>query len=330
MMRTILYFILSAFLFACTSNKQVDNNYIQLHGTAQGTTFQIQYEDSLQRDFSNQIDSLLKQLDSSLSTYVPQSIISRINKNDTSVILDEHFIKVFNRAQEISKLTDGAFDITVAPLVNAYGFGFTKKENIDSLLVDSLLQYVGYRKVKIVDGKLIKEQAEIQLDFNAIAQGYSVDVLADFLEKNGVENYMVEIGGELRCKGVNAKGNYWNIGIDRPLENSEKREIQTVVPLKNRAMATSGNYRKFYEKDGLKFSHTINPKTGWPVQHQLLSATVLANDAMTADAFATVFMVLGKDAAINFLENNKELRLDVYLIYQEGQEMKVYSTIPNL
>lgn len=330
MMRTILYFILSAFLFACSSNKQVDNNYIQLQGNAQGTTFQIQYEDSLQRDFSNQIDSLLKQLDSSLSTYVPQSIISRINKNDTSVILDEHFIKVFNRAQEISKLTDGAFDITVAPLVNAYGFGFTKKENIDSLLVDSLLQYVGYQKVKIVDRKLIKEQAEIQLDFNAIAQGYSVDVLADFLEKNGVENYMVEIGGELRCKGVNAKGNYWNIGIDKPLENLEKREIQTVVPLKNRAMATSGNYRKFYEKDGLKFSHTINPKTGWPVQHQLLSATVLANDAMTADAFATVFMVLGKDAAINFLENNKELRLDVYLIYQEGQEMKVYSTIPNL
>ncbi|MFN4235504.1 MAG: FAD:protein FMN transferase [Bacteroidia bacterium] len=328
-MREILYITLSTFLFACTSNKQTESNYIQLQGNAQGTTFQIQYEDSLQRDFSIQIDSLLKQLDNSLSTYLPQSIISRINKNDTSVVLDEHFIKVFNRAQEISKLTDGAFDITVAPLVNAYGFGFTKKENIDSLLVDSLLQYVGYRKVKIVDGKLLKEQAEIQLDFNAIAQGYSVDVLADFLEKNGIENYMVEIGGELRCKGVNAKGNFWNIGIDKPLENSEKREMQTVVPLKNRAMATSGNYRKFYEKDGLKFSHTINPKTGWPVQHQLLSATVLANDAMTADAFATVFMVLGKDAAINFIENNKELELDVYLIYQEGQEMKVYSTLPN-
>ena len=328
-MRVLSLLIFITFFFACTPNQQVERNYIQLQGNAQGTTFQILYYDSLQRDFSAQIDSLLKQMDISLSTYVPQSIISRVNKNDSVVVLDEHFINVFNRAQEIAMLSDGAFDITVAPLVNAYGFGFTKKENVDSLLVDSLLRYVGFQKVKIEEGKLIKEQSAIQLDFNAIAQGYSVDVLADFLEEKGVEDYIVEIGGELRCKGVNAKGNYWNIGIDKPLENTEKREMQTVVPLKNKAMATSGNYRKFYENGGKKYSHTINPKTGWPVKHQLLSATVLADDAMSADAFATVFMVMGKDVAVDFLEKHKELNLQVYFIYQEKDKLEVYSTIQN-
>lgn len=326
-MRYFFVVSLISFSFACISNQQVERNYFHLQGNAQGTTFQIQYYDSLQRDFSHQVDSLLKQMDLSLSTYVPYSIISRVNKNDSLVILDEHFIKVFNRAQQIATLSDGAFDITVAPLVNAYGFGFTKKENIDSVLIDSLLQFVGFNKVKIEGNKLIKEQKEIQLDFNAIAQGYSVDVIANFLEVNDVEDYMVEIGGEIRCKGVNAKGNYWNIGIDKPLENLEKREMQTIIPLKNRAMATSGNYRKYYEQGGLKYSHTINPKTGWPVQHHLLSATVIADNAMTADAFATLFMVLGKDAAISFLEKHKELNLDVYFIYQDKDKLKVYSTI---
>lgn len=328
-MRYLSIFLIISILLACSPNEQTDRNYIRLQGNAQGTTFQILYYDSLQRDFSAQIDSLLKQMDISLSTYVPQSIISRVNKNDSAVVLDEHFINVFNRAQEIAMLSDGAFDITVAPLVNAYGFGFTKKENVDSMLVDSLLNYIGFQKVKIEEGKLIKEQSQIQLDFNAIAQGYSVDVLADFLEEKGVKNYMVEIGGELRCKGVNAKGNYWNIGIDKPLENTEKREMQTVVQLKNKAMATSGNYRKIYENGGKKYSHTINPKTGWPVKHQLLSATVLADDAMSADAFATVFMVIGKDAAIEFLEKHKELNLQVYFIYQDNEKLEVYSTIQN-
>ena len=326
-MRTFLVLTLISFLIACTPNQQVERNYFQLQGNAQGTTFQIHYYDSLQRDFSAQVDSLLKQMDISLSTYVPQSIISRVNNNDSLVALDEHFINVFNRAQQIATLSEGAFDITVAPLVNAYGFGFTKKESVDSILIDSLLKYVGFNKLKIEDNKLIKEQKEIQLDFNAIAQGYSVDVIADFLEANDVVDYMVEIGGEIRCKGVNAKGNFWNIGIDKPLENIEKREIQTIIPLKNRAMATSGNYRKYYEQGGLKYSHTINPKTGWPVQHQLLSATVIADNAMTADAFATLFMVLGKDDAISFLEKHKDLNLEVYFIYQDKDDLKVYSTI---
>ncbi len=328
-MRILSLFTILSFLFACAPNQQTERNYIQLQGNAQGTTFQILYYDSLQRDFSSQVDSLLKQLDYSLSTYVPYSIISRVNKNDSTVILDEHFISVFNRAQEIAIISNGAFDITVAPLVNAYGFGFTKKENIDSLLIDSLLQFVGYQKVKIENGKLIKEKPQMQLDFNAIAQGYSVDVIANFLEEKAVSDYLVEIGGELRCKGVNAKGNYWNIGIDKPIENAEKREIQTVVSLKNRAMATSGNYRKFYEEGGMKYSHTLNPKTGWPVKHHLLSVTVLADDAMTADAFATVFMVMGKEETLKFLENHKELNLQVYLIYQENGKLQVFNTIHN-
>lgn len=328
-MRILSLFVILTLFFACSTNQQVEKNYIELQGNAQGTTFQILYYDSLKRDFSAQVDSLLKQMDISLSTYVPQSIISRVNKNDSTVILDEHFIKVFNRAQEIAVISNGSFDITITPLVNAYGFGFTKKENVDSLMVDSLLQYVGFNKVKIEDGKLIKEHSAIQLDFNAIAQGYSVDVIANFFDEKGIQNYMVEIGGELRCKGVNPKGNYWNIGIDKPIENRAKREMQTVVPLKNKAMATSGNYRKFYEEGGLKYSHTINPKTGWPAKNQLLSATVLADDAMTADAFATAFMVMGKDETLNFLENHKELNLQVYLIFQENGELKIFSTIPN-
>jgi thiamine biosynthesis lipoprotein len=326
-MRFIIGYIVAFILTACSTKQQSDINYIQLQGNAQGTTFKIIYDDSLHRDFSIQIDSLLKKLDTSLSTYVPESIISKVNKNDSTVVLDQHFITVFNRSQEISELSEGAFDITVAPLINAYGFGFGKKENIDSLLIDSLLNYVGYNKVKIENNKVIKQHPAIQLDFNAIAQGYSVDVLADFLEKKGIENYMIEIGGELRCKGKNSKGNYWNIGIDKPIENLQKREMQTIVPLKNKAMATSGNYRKFYEKDGVKYSHTIDPKTGWPVEHQLLSATVIADDAMTADAFATVFMVMGKDKAIEFLETHKNLNLQVYLIFQNKDKLEVYSTI---
>lgn len=328
-MRNLIFIIFLACFLACNTKQEKEKNYIQLQGQAQGTTFKIIYYDSLQRDFSPQVDSLLKQLDLSLSTYIPHSIISKVNKNDNTVILDEHFTTVFNRAQEIAIISNGAFDITVAPLVNAYGFGFTKKENIDSLLIDSLLQFVGYQHVKIENGKLIKEKPQMQLDFNAIAQGYSVDVIANFLEEKAVNDYLVEIGGELRCKGVNAKGNYWNIGIDKPVENAEKREMQTVVSLKNRAMATSGNYRKFYEAGGMKYSHTLNPKTGWPVKHQLLSATVLADDAMTADAFATVFMVMGKDETLKFLENHKELNVQVYLIYQENGELKIFSTIPN-
>lgn len=328
-MRNLIFIIFLACFLACNTKQEKEKNYIQLQGQAQGTTFKIIYYDSLQRDFSPQVDSLLKQLDLSLSTYIPHSIISKVNKNDSTVILDEHFTTVFNRAQEIAIISNGAFDITVAPLVNAYGFGFTKKENIDSLLIDSLLQFVGYQHVKIENGKLIKEKPQMQLDFNAIAQGYSVDVIANFLEEKAVSDYLVEIGGELRCKGVNAKGNYWNIGIDKPVENAEKREMQTVVSLKNRAMATSGNYRKFYEAGGMKYSHTLNPQTGWPVKHQLLSATVLADDAMTADAFATVFMVMGKDETLKFLENHKELNIQVYLIYQENGELKIFSTIPN-
>jgi thiamine biosynthesis lipoprotein len=326
-MRFLLGCIFPFLYTACSTKQQIDTNYIQLQGYAQGTTFKIIYDDSLHRDFSTQIDSLLKQLDTSLSSYIHQSIISRVNKNDSTVFLDQHFTTVFKRSQEISELTDGAFDITVAPLINAYGFGFGKKENIDSLLIDSLLNYVGYTKVKIENEKVIKQHPAIQLDFNAIAQGYSVDVLANFLEKHGIENYMIEIGGEVRCKGKNSKGNYWNIGIDKPIENLQKREMQTIVPLKNKAMATSGNYRKFYEKDGVKYSHTIDPKTGWPVKHQLLSATVIADEAMTADAFATAFMVMGKDKAIEFLESHKNLNLQVYFIFQNKDKLAVYSTL---
>ena len=208
---------------------------------------------------------------------------------------DNYFLTCFECAKEIYESTNGAFDITVAPIVNAWGFGFTEAVEVDSSLIDSLLQYLGMDSVGIVEGKIWKEKDGIMLDMNAIAQGYAVDVLCEFLESKGIINYLVEIGGEIKTRGHNPRGTEWKVGIDRPIEGLQIPgvDLQAIVEISDRSLATSGNYRKFYEKDGVKYSHTIDPKTGYPVQHCLLSATVLAGDCMRADAYATGFMVMG-------------------------------------
>ncbi len=301
--------------------------YFKLAGFTQGTSYHITYESKDSINLQHEIDSILSDFDRSFSTYLTSSIISRINNNDPDVAVNEHFIKVFNRAYEINKATDGIFDITVAPLVNAWGFGFTEKADIDSAMIDSLLQYVGMDKVMLEDRKILKKHNEIMLDCNAIAQGYAVDVIADYFDRKGIKNYLVEIGGEINARGINERGNVWLIGLDKPVEGNVMPGmfLQAKIRLKNSSLATSGNYRKFYEKDGIKYAHSINPKTGYPVLKKLLSATVIAEDCMTADAYATAFMVMGLEKTKEFLREHKGL--EAYLIYSDDKgEYQVFAT----
>ena len=274
--------------------------YTQLEGNAQGTTFRIVYVDSLSRDFSVSVDSIFRVIDRSMSLWDSTSVISFLNANRPGIRADAHFTKVFRKAWEVSEQTEGYFDCTVGPLVKAWGFSF-KKGLVppDSAQVDNLLQRIGYQKVQLQEGKLIEQNPNTEIDFNAIAQGYTVDVLADFLKNKGVRNYLVEVGGEVRTLGRNERGEVWRIGIDKPVDNAEAgRPLQAVVSLKDKSLATSGSYRKFVERDGQRFSHAIDPHTGFPITHNLLSISVLADDCMTADAYATAFLVMGLEKAI--------------------------------
>lgn len=313
-----------AYLVSVTGKK---GEYKTLVGFAQGTTYHIIYESKRGENFQALVDSFLTDFDGSLSTYQPNSLISRFNRNEPGTLADDKFTAIFNKSYEVFKNTNGAFDITVGPVVNAIGFGNTDTLQVDSTMIDSLLQYVGMEKVSLKDGVLIKQNNNILLDVNAIAQGYSVDLVAELLEKKKIRNYMVEIGGEVRARGKNERNQVWRIGIDKPLEGNmiPGADLQAILRLNNRSLATSGNYRKYYEKNGIKFVHTIDPKTGYPVVSNLLSATVVASDCTTADAYATALMVFGVDRSINFLKENKFL--EAYLIYsdQEGR-FRVYST----
>jgi FAD:protein FMN transferase len=317
-------FISILFTIVLNSCSQPDNKYF-IDGQAQGTTYHITYYSSDSIVIKSQIDSLLRRLDLSLSTYRSNSIITRFNLNDPEAVADRYFTDVFNRSQEISELTQGVFDITVGPLINAYGFGFTEKAAITSELIDSLREFVGYKKVKLVNFKLQKERPEIMLDFNAIAQGYSVDVLVEYLESQNIQNYLVELGGEVRAKG-GKPGESWTVGIEQPTESMDAGKLQAVIKMKDRAMATSGNYRRFYDENGQRYAHIINPFTGYPVKHNLLSATVFAADCMSADAYATAFMVMGLEKSKAFLSAHPELGLDVFFIYDSEDDFKTYAS----
>jgi FAD:protein FMN transferase len=303
------------------------NNTIKISGAAQGTSYNITYQAGLNSNYREAIDSILKKIDRSLSTYDTGSIISKINRNDTSVMLDEYFTDVFNKSLEVSTKTKGLFDVTVAPIVNAYGFGFTKKEKVNDLLIDSLLKFIGYQKVSLVGRKLVKAIPQVMLDFNAIAQGYTVDVLATFLESKGINNYLVELGGELRAKGKKLDDSSWTVGIEQPNENiTDGSSLNKVIKIENKSLATSGNYKKFYIENGKKYAHIIDPFTGYPAQNTLLSATVIADDCITADAYATSFMVMGLEQSKQFLSDNKDLDLEVIFIYDEKGAWKTYTS----
>jgi thiamine biosynthesis lipoprotein len=287
--------------------------FTTLQGNAQGTTFRIVYQDSLSRDFSAAVQGIFKDIDQSMSLWVDTSIITKVNNGDEMVVLDDAFIRVFNASQRISKTTDGAFDITVAPLVKVWGFSFKKDlPPPTETQIDSLKYLIGYNQMSIENRRLIHQKKNTSVDFNAIAQGYSVDAVAEFLESKDIENYMIEIGGEVRANGINSRNETWNIGIDKPIESGE-RKLQVVVSLKNKSLATSGSYRKFIERDGKKYSHAIDPKTGYPVTHNLLSASVLADNCTDADGYATACMVLGTEKS---LELAQKVGFEVYLIFE--------------
>lgn len=296
-------------------------------GMVFGTVYNITYE--CDSDLHQAIKAELQKVDNSLSPFNPQSVITAINQNK-DVVPDEMFLNVFNKAMEISRETNGAFDITVAPLVNAWGFGFKNGIQPDRHQVDSLCRLIGYEKVSLKDGRVVKQMPDIMLDCSAIAKGFGSDVVAHFLKQKGVKNYMVEIGGEIVTSGVNPQRLPWKIGVTKPTDDtlSVKSEIQSILNVTDLAMATSGNYRNFYYKGGKKYAHTIDPKTGYPVQHSLLSATVLAKDCATADAYATSFMVLGVDGAKKVLERHPELM--AYFIYSDANGQNTVWCSPSL
>ena len=296
-MRRLLFIACSLLLLVSCAQKEYRQNTNFVFGTIYNITYQSD------RDLQQEIEAELMKVDGEFSMFNPQSTVARINKGDSTVERSEMFSEVYQLAQTVSKETDGAFDITVAPLVNAWGFGFKHEQRPTPEQVDSLLQLRN------------------QMDFSAIAKGYGCDVVARLLESHGIHNYMVEIGGEVVVSGKNAKGDDWHIGITKPTDDSlsVEGEMQTVLTITDHAMATSGNYRNFYYQGGRKYAHTIDPRTGYPVQHSLLSATVLAENCATADAYATSFMVLGVEGAKAVLARHPELM--AYLIYtdEKGQ-----------
>ena len=295
--------------------------YQQCSGVIFGTTYHVTYQ--YDEDLEAEVVDKLKEVDAALSMFNERSTISKINNNQ-AVEPDKMFLDVFQLAQQVSKDTHGAFDITVAPLVNLWGFGFKHAQEPTKHAIDSLRQFVGYQKVSY-DGKTIQKQdPRIMLDCSAIAKGYGTDVVARLMDEKGVKNYLVEIGGEVVTRGISEKRVPWKIGVTKPTDDSLHigNELQTVLNVTDKAMATSGNYRNFYYKDGRKYAHTINPKTGRPVQHNILSATVLCNQCAKADAYATAFMVMGLDKAREVLERNPDLM--VYFIYDDKGQNKVW------
>ena len=327
-MKTKKSFLWLAFLILATiwilarRNQKTDFNTAS--GFVFGTVYKITYQ--CKDDLKPEIEAELKRFDQSLSPFNDSSVISRVNRNE-ELVTDSFFQTCFNRSMGISRETEGAFDITVAPLANAWGFGFKKGTFPDSLMIDSLLQFTGYEKVKLENGKVIKQDPRTMLSCSAVAKGYSVDVVAHLLDRKGIKNYMVDIGGEVVVKGKNATGDLWRIGINKPYDDSlaVKQDIQTILNLTDVGMATSGNYRNYYYKDGKKYAHTIDPRTGYPVQHSILSSTVVAEDCMTADALATSFMVMGLEEAEKFCKANP--MIDAYFIYSgENGEFKTYYT----
>ncbi|MBE6268400.1 MAG: FAD:protein FMN transferase [Bacteroidales bacterium] len=312
-----LVFLIVATAMILTKNTPYHTDEGRIFGTSYRITYK--HKENLHEDIKN----ILQQVDNSLSPFNKNSTISKINNNEGNEP-DSMFLYIFGMAQEVSEETSGAFDITVAPLVNAWGFGFKQGITPDSLTIDSLRNFTGYKKISIANGKVVKQHPETMLNCSAIAKGYGCDAVAHMLHCKGIEDYMVEIGGEVVLKGRNKKNVPWVIGINKPSEDG-RNELQTVLQLTDCCMATSGNYRNFRFVDGKKVSHTINPQTGYPANNSLLSATVITDECAYADALATAFMVMGKDKAMEYCNNNP--KIEAYFIYaDEKGNMQTVST----
>lgn len=338
---------LSFFFVACSSEETVSpdeehvveynnntenvwwNNMKTISGNALGTTFIIKTSDDSLLTNPQEIDDLLAAFNLELSTYIPNSLISEFNENDSVIDLNttRFFKECFDLSQEIYETTEGAFDPTVYPLVSLWGFFKDIKVAPKDDAIDSVLAFVGLNKKTFSynDGSLSKKDERFKLVFNAIAKGQAVDVVAEFLDAKNQGSYFIEIGGEIRTKGENNDKKKWVIGIDVPVETNtgtdgfESRELENYIEISNKAVATSGNYRKFYELDGRKYSHTISPITGRPVRHNLLSVTVVADDAASADAYATAFMVMGVEKSLKLMKDNPDLNIDGYLLFENEQ-----------
>lgn len=293
-----------------------------------GTAYRITYGSDSGMSLKTEIEQLLLEINLEVSTYIDTSTIGYFNDAEKGISLRQstntddllegpnHFLVNFKTAQEVFQTSEGAFDPTVMPLVNYWGFGYTEKKahsGSDSLAIDSIMRYVGFDKVELRNDSLIKQSPGVQLDFSAIAKGYAVDAIGRMLEAKNIDDYLVDIGGEIRARGLNAKGNIWKIGISLPEESASLTEIQTALTLDNQSVATSGNYRNFYEVDGVKYSHTINPKIGFPERNTLLSASVFASSCMIADAYATTFMVMGTEDALKLAAELPHI--EAYFIY---------------
>ena len=316
-MKKHFLFIFLLILTACSSEKEMQT--VRLEGFVFGTTYHITFVNDNPKTYQKQIDSLFYLVNKSTSTYIPTSAISKINKGDSTIIVDEIFKEVFQKSKRIFKETNGFFDPTVGNLVNAWGFGPKEaKKEIAEAEVRQMMQFVGLDKVQLVNNQIKKEAPEIFLDFNSIAKGFGIDVIGRFLESKNITNYLVEIGGEIRAKGKNLSGNFWKVAIEQP-NTDGTQSFQTTIQLVNESMATSGNYRKFrIAKDGKKYVHTVNPKTGFATESNLLSASVILNsDCADVDAYATAFMAMGFEKTKTFLKNHN--RIKVVLMYLDAK-----------
>jgi thiamine biosynthesis lipoprotein len=309
----ILYIpFLIALTFSCSKEIETIDTYQVAEGKTMGTYYRVTYKDSLNRDFFNELDSILIAINDDVSTYITSSTISRFNQSESTFsvpVSATHFIENFKYAQMVADLSTQMFDPTVGPLINYWGFGYTGRKpvtTVDSAKVDSLLKFVGLKNIEWIeknDSILFKKKfPQVELDFGGIAQGYAIDVLAAFLDKKGVKNYLVDLGGEFSAKNKNAKGAFWQVGINIPREDAEVNAIQTIFSLKNETISTSGNYRNFHEVKGVKYSHTLNPYTGFPEKNTLLSVSVFGPKCTMADGLATACMAMGFDKAQLLLE----------------------------
>ena len=319
-----LVFILTMVMVACQPS--VNEKVYLIEGEAQGSTYHIKYIAERDENLKPAIDSILEVIDLSMSTYRPDSAISKINQGDTMVVVDEHFRKVFEASQQIWQESEGLFDPTVGVLVNAWGFGKQKISEADlptDKKIDSLRKYVGFDKVALTEKNLIKKRyTEILFDFNAIAQGYTSDVVANYLSARGIKNYIVEIAGEMYLKGKNTvEDKSWTIGVENPLKPLDDRDLVATIQFTNQGLATSGNYRKVWtDSNGRKYVHSINPLTGRATQSDVLSATVVAPSTMLADGYATMFMVMGLAKSKAFLEKHPDLA--VLLVYSDDKHQE--------
>lgn len=308
-------FVMGFCLLSCQKMQKV--NY---SGVTQGSYFSITYFDKDGRTFENEIDSIFEAVDNSVSLWNDSSIIRKVNRNE-DVVVNQIFKDNFEWSMKASEFSGGAFDATIGPLVAAWGFHYNEGLAMTSEMVDSIRQLVDYRKIKIINNKVVKENPNMTLDFNAVAQGYTADLVGDFLESEGINDYIVDVGGEIMVRGTKPNGEEWVIGIEKPAEKFDsERSVQMRLTLKDRGIVTSGNYRKYIEKDGVRYSHSIDPKTGYPVPQNLLSATIIAENATWADCLASVCMFVGKEKAIELLENEGDV--EAYFIYVEDGEIK--------